>query len=315
MLSDQTDVLVPALLPAARRSGGYWQVGNVEGDVGRSLYIHRAGARLGRWTDAATGQFGDPLDLVNAALFGSQNLRAARAWACAWLGLDLARPGPAVAPRQSRPRRLRDPDDAAAISFARTIWGAAQPAPGTIAEIYLRARAIGCALPPTLRFAPSLKHYPSGIPMPALVAAISDLDSQIIAAHPIYLRPNGPGKANVPNPKLTLGRLRNGACRLAPAGRELGLAEGVETGLSAMELYDMPVWAACGPRLDTIALPEGVRRLVIFADRDTAGVVAAERAAFAHERRQREIAIIYPPAPYKDWNDLAVADATEASAW
>jgi hypothetical protein len=158
-------------------------------------------------------------------------------------------------------------------------------------------------------------HYPSGIPMPVLVAAISDLGSQIIAVQCIYLRPNGHSKAHVSDPKLTLGRLRNGACRLAPAGRELGLAEGTETGLSAMELYDIPVWAACGSRLNTIAIPEGVRRLVIFADRGTAGVVAAERAAFAQERPQREIAITYPPAHYKDWNDLAVADATEASAW
>jgi hypothetical protein len=141
------------------------------------------------------------------------------------------------------------------------------------------------------------------------------LGSQIIAVHRIYLRPNGLGKANVPDPKLTLGRLRSGACRLAPARRELGLAEGIETGLSAMELYDIPVWAACGSRLNVIGIPEGVRRLVIFADRGTAGVVAAERAAIAHERRQREIAIVYPPAPYKDWNDLAVADATEAAAW
>ena len=90
------------ILPAARPSGGYWQVGNVEGDAGRSLYVHRHGVKAGRWTDEATGQFGDPLDLVNAALFGGQDLRAAYAWACDWLGLNPARPDPpAVSPQRT----------------------------------------------------------------------------------------------------------------------------------------------------------------------------------------------------------------------
>ena len=152
-------------------------------------------------------------------------------------------------------------------------------------------------------------HHPTRSALPALLAAISGPDGQITAVHRIYLRPNGLGKADVPQPKMTRGRLRDGACRLAPADHELGLAEGVETGLSAMELYRIPVWAACGSRMAAVAIPENIRRLIIFADRGTAGVMAAERAAAAHEGQQREVAIVYPPAPHKDWNDLAVADA------
>ena len=145
--------------------------------------------------------------------------------------------------------------------------------------------------------------------MPVLVAAISDLGSQIIAVQRIYFRPNGLGKANVPNPKLTLGRLRNGACRLAPAGPELGLAEGIETGLSAMELHRLPVWSACSLRMDAIASPNAVERLVIFADNGRAGTQAAERAATQHERPGGAVEIKPPQLPYKDWNDVAKARA------
>jgi hypothetical protein len=308
MLADQVDALVPDLLPAACRSGGYWQVGNVEGDPGLSLYVHRHGAKAGRWTDAATGQFGDPLDLVNAAQFGGQDRRAAFAWARAWLGLDRARPHPAVS-RQRQPHRLQDVDDEAAIKFARSIWRAAQPAPGTNAETYLRARAIGCALPPTLRMVPELRHHPTGFALPALLAAISGPDGQVTAVQRIYLRPDGLGKADVGEPKRSLGRMRHGACRLAPAERELGLAEGVETGLSAMELHGIPVWAACGSRMDAIAIPEAVERLVIFADNGRAGARAAERTVTQHERPGRAVEIRPPPPPYKDWNDVARAHA------
>jgi DNA primase len=143
--------------------------------------------------------------------------------------------------------------------------------------------------------------------MPALVAAISGPEGKITAVHRIYLRSDGRGKAAVSSPKMTLGRFRDGACRLARAGRELGLAEGIETGLSAMEIHRIPVWAACGSRMDAIAIPDDVERLVIFADNGVAGIQAAERAATQHERPGRTVEIKPPPPPHKDWNDVARA--------
>jgi hypothetical protein len=154
-----------------------------------------------------------------------------------------------------------------------------------------------------------LVHRPTSTPLPALVAAIAWSEGKITAVHRTYLLPDGRGKADVSNPKMTLGRLRHGACRLAPAGRELGLAEGIETALSAMQLYRIPVWAACGSRMDAVAVPNEVERLIIFADNGEAGERAAERAAVAHERLGRRVAIVYPPPPYKDWNDMLRADA------
>jgi DNA primase len=153
----------------------------------------------------------------------------------------------------------------------------------------------------------------TGLALPALIAAVSSHDGKVTAVQRVYLQPDGLGKAGVSNPKLTLGRMRDGACRLAPAGRELGLSEGVETALSAMELYSVPVWAACGSRMDVVAMPPEVRRVVVFADAGEAGERAAERAAVAHERTGRAIAIVFPPNPHKDFNDFAQAEMKEAA--
>src|ERR1700704_390750 len=56
-------------LSNGRRQGRYWLVGDVANTPGRSLYVRLKGpdsgkAAAGKWTDAATGQHGDLLDLI-----------------------------------------------------------------------------------------------------------------------------------------------------------------------------------------------------------------------------------------------------------
>ena len=51
------------------RMGRYWTVGNVQNAPGRSLYVRLQGPEsgpgaAGKWTDAATGEHGDLLDLI-----------------------------------------------------------------------------------------------------------------------------------------------------------------------------------------------------------------------------------------------------------
>ena len=54
-------------LPNGVRRGSYWIVGDVSGAKGRSLYVRlrsSSSAAAGNWTDAASGQHGDLLDLI-----------------------------------------------------------------------------------------------------------------------------------------------------------------------------------------------------------------------------------------------------------
>jgi hypothetical protein len=62
---------------------------------------------------------------------------------------------------------------------------------------------------------------------------------------------------------FTRGWLGRGAVQLnPPCDGELGLAEGVESALSATQLHGIPCWATLGaPRLSAIDLPSCVRRV------------------------------------------------------
>jgi hypothetical protein len=56
-------------LAAGHREGRYWIAGDIQGSKGRSLYVRLKGGEHGKgapgkWTDAATGEHGDLLDLI-----------------------------------------------------------------------------------------------------------------------------------------------------------------------------------------------------------------------------------------------------------
>ncbi len=105
-------------------------------------------------------------------------------------------------------------------------------------------------------------------------------------------------------PRKTLGPFNGGALRLGPAGAALGIAEGLETGLSAMRLHEVPVWCACGARLGAIDLPPEVETVHVFADNGTPGKDAAERAAERYTHEGRSVDIRYQPPAFGDWNDV-----------
>ena len=125
----------------------------------------------------------------------------------------------------------------------------------------------------------------------------------------------GAGKANVEPVKASLGSLAGGAVRLGePEHGRLLVGEGVESTAAAMVLFDLPGWAALGTSgLRSIELPEHVRDVVIFADRDAGGEGQAAAVALA-ERLQaegREVEIQLPTF-VGDWNDVLLL-AREAS--
>ena len=135
-------------------------------------------------------------------------------------------------PEQTRTRK----PSAAALR----IWRDAQPLRASPAKAYLESRGI-LAASPALRFHSRTPLGPKGRTrfLPAMIAAVN-LDEGPIAIHRTFL--SGDAKADFDKPKRALGALGEAAVRLfAPASGLLGLAEGIESAMSAYALTGIPV--------------------------------------------------------------------------
>jgi putative DNA primase/helicase len=74
-----------------------------------------------------------------------------------------------------------------------------------------------------------------------------------------------------------------------------------------MQLTGTPTWAALSAAgIRTLLLPETVREVVIAADPDPVGIVAAHFAARRWLHEGRRVSIARPPLGY-DFNDLVRA--------
>lgn len=184
---------------------------------------------------------------------------------------------------------------------AIAIWRAAGPIGGTPAEVYLRFRGLDLRLPESLRFA-RLRYGSKALP--CLVALVANAENKIGGIQRTFVREDGAGKADVPAPKLSLGRLSGGAIRLAPAAGELIVTGGVEDGLSLQQKFGRAVWCATGEsNMASMVLPVGVRWVVIGADADNSGEAHARRAAENFATQGRSVRIIRPTPGHKDFND------------
>jgi phage/plasmid primase-like uncharacterized protein len=175
---------------------------------------------------------------------------------------------------------------------ALTIWQATVEAQETVVDEYLNRRGIYLR-PPMLRC--RLDHR-------SMVAAAQAPDGKVIAIQQTWL--TGEGEKALAK-RLTTGNLGAGAVRLGAVARSIGLAEGVETALSAMQMTGITVWASLGAsRLHNVELPSEVEEVHIFVDNDEPGRTAAKRAADTHTSVGRRVYLRSPPDQRGDWNDF-----------
>jgi putative DNA primase/helicase len=200
-------------------------------------------------------------------------------------------------------------NDAKRTEVALAIWNAAVSGDGSLAETYLAARGLHLTLPPTLRFHAGLKHPSSSI-WPAMVALVTHgVDDAPLAIHRTFLACDGSGKAPVEPQKMMLGPCRGGAVRLAPAGDVLMVGEGIETCLAAMRATGHPAWAALSTSgLKALDVPVDVRDVIVLADGEEAGQLAARYAALRWRREGRRVRIAHPPQGL-DFNDMLLGKA------
>lgn len=282
-LGDHAEAVCREYLSNGHRSGNHWIVGDVRNTQGRSMHVRlRTNAKgpAGKWVDEQSGEHGDLLDVIEHSC-GLTEFRDVTDEARRFLAMP--RPQLQNAGAQREPAAASGSPDA-----ARRLFAMSQPITSTLAERYLAGR--GILLPThgrTLRFHPGCyyRDLVTGATqtLPALIAAITDLDGRLTGLQRTWLNPNGDGKAHVDDPRRSLGRLLGNGIWLglepgAPVP-VMAAGEGFETMASLRTVMPtLPVAAATSANhLAGLTFPPGCTRLYIAADADAAGRLGIER--------------------------------------
>lgn len=187
------------------------------------------------------------------------------------------------------------------------LWQRGGSPANTPTQTYLRSRGVDVAA--SIRHVDDLDHHPTRTRWPAMLAAITDARDagRLIGVHRTYLAKDGSGKAPVEPSRMILGNKKGGVIRLVPDEQietRLGVAEGIETALTAMRagwscwaaidagnMARLPIW----PSVD----------FAIFADNDPAGLKAANTLSARWREAGGNAVVMAPHESGKDWNDAA----------
>src|SRR5215475_9569660 len=136
-LAREAEAVCRHYLSNGKREGRYWLVGDVHNTPGRSLFVRLQDSTkgpAGKWTDAATSEHGDLLDIIRESL-GLRDFRDVAEEARRFL--KLPRSEPEAVMNAARPAAPAGSQEA-----ARRLFAISTPIAGTIVETYLRGRGI-----------------------------------------------------------------------------------------------------------------------------------------------------------------------------
>lgn len=305
-LSGETEAVCRQYLSNGRKHGNYWVVGDVDNTPGRSLYVRLTGptrgkGAAGKWTDAATGEHGDLLDLI-AANLNLSTLRDTLEEARRFLSL----------PRPEQPARQRqEPAPQGSPEAARRLWAIGQPISGTLAERYLSARGLeGLRSVTALRFHPNCYYRREDADAndppdawPALLAKVTDTAGTLTGVHRTWLDPQTAEKAPLDPNRKAMGNLLGHAVRFGSPTDILAVGEGLETMLSLrLALAGLPIAAALsGNHLAAFDPPTILRRLYVAIDNDEAGQAAFDALTDRLEDSDLHLLLLKPTLD--DFND------------
>ncbi|HAP13916.1 MAG TPA: DNA primase [Afipia sp.] len=292
-LAREAEAVCRYYLSNGKREGRYWLVGDVHNSPGRSMFVRLQDSPkrpAGKWTDAATSEHGDLLDIIGKSL-GLRDFREVAEEARRFLNLPRAEPQPVL-------KSVRPPAVAGSQEAARRLFAISQPIERTVVEAYLHRRGIVHVYHGgSLRFHPRCYYRPDEhLPTetwPAMIACVTDLHGRITGVHRTWLDPDGfdrirLGKAPIDTPRRAIGDLLGNAVRFGVTDDDVLVAgEGIETMLSLRCIVPTLSMAAAlsANHLAAILLSPSLRRLYIARDADAAGdavqITLAQRAGAA----------------------------------
>lgn len=319
-LGDHAEAVCREYLSNGRRIGNYWIIGDVRNTEGRSMHVRlktNAKGLAGKWVDEATTEYGDLLDVIRESC-GLVEFRDVADEARRFLAVPR--------PQAEEPRAQREPAAArGSPDAARRLFAMSRPIAGTLAERYLAGRGIlFAARKRALRFHPGC-YYRDLLTgetqaLPTLIAAVTNLDGRITGLQRTWLNPSGTGKAQVDDPRRSLGHLLGNGIWL---GLEPGTpvpvmaaGEGFETMASLRTVLPaLPVAAATSANhLAGLIFPPGCQRLYIAADADAAGRHGIER--LSQRAGEAGIATLVLRPQLGDFNDdLRHLGPNRLAAW
>mgnify|MGYP006268792151 CR=1 FL=1 len=202
-------------------------------------------------------------------------------------------------------------DEAAQKDAKNRLWTAGIPISyNNPAGVYLFKRGIDATPRKSLRFVDGLFHHTGSDRYPAMIAKIQDAEGNPVNIHITYLTEDGQKAEVSPVRRIMSGSFPKGsAIRLSDPAEVMGIAEGIETALSASSMYRIPVWSAVNAGgLSSWTPPEMVRKVFIFGDNDES--YTGQKHAYDLANRLKcinglEVDVLIPEQIGYDWNDVA----------
>jgi len=206
-----------------------------------------------------------------------------------------------------KPKIIKEKNGYDVRKMLNDLWSSASELTGSdMVSKYLHSRGIVYHAE-NVRYCESCYESDTKSKMPAMIAKIQSPDGRPIAIHRTYL--DGNKKAEIISPKkitpATEG-LNGSAIRLRNhAGYTMGIAEGIETAMSASQLWGVPVWSVVNTSImQTWTPPENIKKIIIFGDNDAN--FAGQKAAYNLAHRLiigGYIVDVEIPDIIGDWND------------
>lgn len=186
---------------------------------------------------------------------------------------------------------------------------------------WLRRRGLSQIAWPSIRFLPDAAYThddKSKTYHPAMVAKFVAPDGIGYSLHTTFLTEEGDKAAVEKVRRVAAGKIPpGGAVRLASSAETMGIAEGLETAMSAAEIDGVPVWSALNAgNLIKWRPPETARHILIYGDNDASatGQHAAWSLAYRLKGEGYAVEVRIPEFEGDDWNDVLLARCAERRA-